>query len=1070
MPHPRHRTAARTSFRHLGRALVVVVALLLGFGSASAYAANLTVSPLTWNVLGLDSNAPTTSGPDTFPVGARVCNNTGTTQAANTATFVWDSIPSPNYISLTSPSVLSIPTLAAGSCYDAYFTVVITRSTSALDFTRRFEIDFSLGSGAFTATTPTPRELYVEHLVSQNRNSVMKYSGPGGCDATLTTCDPVPSTWVVGQTYTVKLYSSSSTAYDQEEAFINFPGNAFQVISASATYQTVTAPASATTSSMYNDACTWDANPLSTTYKSCLGTGKAGGNIVTTYQVKAISANASATLHAMIQDFSGSSYHYNTDYNSSSSGLTVTAQFPLSVASTGSGAGTVSSSPAGINCGSTCTGTYAAATSVTLTAAPAPGSTFNGWGGACTGTGTTCQVTMSQSQSVTADFEAIPGTVTAVPDLTLAETHSGTFTQGDPADTHTATVSNTGTAATDGSPVTLTETAPPGETVTAIGGTGWSCTLSSLTCTRSDVLPAGQSYPALTITVAVDPNAPATLTNTVTVGGGGETDTTNDGAADVTQVALGSFPLAVTLAGSGGGSISDGGQISCLGACSGTYSNGSQVTLTAAAAAGSTFNGWNGACTGTVTTCQVTMNQAQNVTAEFVLAAGPSNGAPDLTVSLTHGGTLTQGDRADTYTATVSNSGTAPTNGTPVTFSENPPAGETATGLGGGGWTCVLATLTCARSDALPAGQSYPVIVITVNIDPNAPATLTNSVAVSGGGSPSGPGAQDSNVATISPSAQTLSVFLTGSGTVTSLDRAISCGSICSHAYANGSTVTLTATPASGWSFQSWSGGCSGSSVSCTVSMSAAQSVTAVFLPTPSVPPSAPPSTPSAPGSSPAGTPSTPVAAPNKNQLDVTTSGSGSVTAADGGIDCGTLCSGHYLSSQAVVLTARPASGWQLRGWSGACSGTALTCLVAMTESRTATATFQPIPPAAIAIAATLDRLRVRAGGAATLAISLHNASDHPVTLRVSVPLPANVTVSRVSQGQVVGGHLRWKVSLPAHSTRHRKAQLRIGGASRTLRFAVDAAGAGVRVRVKKRKASARLRVTRISHDAHPTG
>ena len=48
--------------------------------SASA-AANLTVTPLTWNVIGLDSNSPT-SGPYRFPVGARVCNS-GTTAAAN---------------------------------------------------------------------------------------------------------------------------------------------------------------------------------------------------------------------------------------------------------------------------------------------------------------------------------------------------------------------------------------------------------------------------------------------------------------------------------------------------------------------------------------------------------------------------------------------------------------------------------------------------------------------------------------------------------------------------------------------------------------------------------------------------------------------------------------------------------------------------------------------------------------------------------------------------------------------------------------------------------------------------
>ena len=69
----------------------------------------------------------------------------------------------------------------------------------------------------------------------------------------------------------------------------------------------------------------------------------------------------------------------------------------------GTGSGTVTSSPSGINCGSTCTANYASGTSVTLTAAPASGSTFAGWSGACTGTGT-CTVSMTAARNVTATF------------------------------------------------------------------------------------------------------------------------------------------------------------------------------------------------------------------------------------------------------------------------------------------------------------------------------------------------------------------------------------------------------------------------------------------------------------------------------------------------------------------------------------------------------------------------------------------------------------------------------------------------------------------------------------------
>src|SRR6185295_6814868 len=77
----------------------------------------------------------------------------------------------------------------------------------------------------------------------------------------------------------------------------------------------------------------------------------------------------------------------------------------LTVAKAGTGGGTVTSSPAGINCGGDCSESYASGTSVALTAAPGAGSTFAGWSGACSGTGS-CAVTMSAARSVTATFNA----------------------------------------------------------------------------------------------------------------------------------------------------------------------------------------------------------------------------------------------------------------------------------------------------------------------------------------------------------------------------------------------------------------------------------------------------------------------------------------------------------------------------------------------------------------------------------------------------------------------------------------------------------------------------------------
>ena len=70
---------------------------------------------------------------------------------------------------------------------------------------------------------------------------------------------------------------------------------------------------------------------------------------------------------------------------------------------------TVSANTGAINCGSTCSGSYASGTSVTLAASAASGATFAGWSGACSGTGS-CTVSMTVSRSVTATFNTSGGT------------------------------------------------------------------------------------------------------------------------------------------------------------------------------------------------------------------------------------------------------------------------------------------------------------------------------------------------------------------------------------------------------------------------------------------------------------------------------------------------------------------------------------------------------------------------------------------------------------------------------------------------------------------------------------
>jgi uncharacterized repeat protein (TIGR01451 family) len=171
-------------------------------------------------------------------------------------------------------------------------------------------------TGFATISTPTPREIYVEHIISQNRNSVQSIVGP--------------TTVFVGQTYNYTVNASTATqGYEQLSAFLNLPNIIFQVLAISTTY---TAPAGGTNDKFYADACGWDNNPLSGTYRSCIGPtnysgGKAGGTISTTYTVKVLSTGTT-TASTLIMDFSGSSYHYNSDYGTGINSITITSLNP----------------------------------------------------------------------------------------------------------------------------------------------------------------------------------------------------------------------------------------------------------------------------------------------------------------------------------------------------------------------------------------------------------------------------------------------------------------------------------------------------------------------------------------------------------------------------------------------------------------------------------------------------------------------------------------------------------------------------------------------------------------------
>ncbi len=255
----------------------------------------------------------------------------------------------------------------------------------------------------------------------------------------------------------------------------------------------------------------------------------------------------------------------------------------------------------------------------------------------------------------------------------------------------------------------------------------------------------------------------------------------------------------LTVSVSGTGNVtSDDGNISCgtSSACSKSYSGSPVVTLAAAAGVGSLFTGWGGACSGTATTCTITMSSSQLVYATFNL---PQTRTLNVSVDGTGGGSVssapagvncsrslnvTTGDCTESYVA-----------GTQVTLTASPNSSSTFQGWSGGG---------CSGTGACSV-------------------SLASSQTVT---------------ATFAQNQHTLSVTAagTGNGSIASTPGGISCaltgsvaGGDCSEAYDEGTAVTLTATAGSNTTFVGWSGGgCTGTGT-CSVTLSSATSVNATF-------------------------------------------------------------------------------------------------------------------------------------------------------------------------------------------------------------------------------------------------
>jgi uncharacterized repeat protein (TIGR01451 family) len=369
--------------------------------------------------------------------------------------------------------------------------------------------------------------------------------------------------------------------------------------------------------------------------------------------------------------------------------------------------------------------------------------------------------------------------------LAIVLSHVGDFHQGDAADTYMVTVSNPGPGPTAGA-VTVTDTLPTGLAPTAAdNGTmnGWSISTSgqTITATRSDPLAGGSSYPALVLTVSVAGNAPASITSTVSVSGGGAANAAS--ASDPTTIIQGA-DLTISKSHTGNFKQGDSADTYSLtvsnigsGATTGMVSVMDMLPagLTPTAADNGVINGWTISANGqtitatrddelagnssyTVLTISVSVDaNAPTSVVNTATVAGGSEGnttndtASDLTtiiqnapvavlnISKSHSGNFHPGDRADVYLITITNFSAAPTDGSPVTVTDMLPTGLVPTPADDGilnGWSLSTSgqSVTATRNDVLAGGSSYPVLTLTVSVADNAPPSLTNTATVSGGG------------------------------------------------------------------------------------------------------------------------------------------------------------------------------------------------------------------------------------------------------------------------------------------------------------------------------------------------
>ena len=309
------------------------------------------------------------------------------------------------------------------------------------------------------------------------------------------------------------------------------------------------------------------------------------GTTGTFNQITTVGVNVTTYIDTNLTD--GATYCYRLAAFNSAGTSAYSAEGCATVKSTLSitkiGSGTVTSSPAGINCGSDCSEPYLSNTIVTLSATGAAGFVFAGWSG--NSDCTDGLVTMNSSKTCTATFnaaaQAFTLNVTVVKAISSSGTGNGTVTSN-PAGINCG--SDCSESYTSGTVVALSAIPATGSIFSGWSGSG--CSTGSVTMNNNR-------------------NCTATFN------------------AQPVQT----FGLSVAKTGTGSGTVtSSPAGINCGGDCSESYTSGTVVVLSAVPAAGSVFSGWSGSgCS----TGSVTMNGSRSCTAVFTnYAFGMSGNVP----------------------------------------------------------------------------------------------------------------------------------------------------------------------------------------------------------------------------------------------------------------------------------------------------------------------------------------------------------------------------------------------------------------------------------------------------------